>query len=130
MILFIGITGGGIALFLIPHAGTGVFLYVCVASVGVFLISMRSAIFAYGFEISPPQLAGSVGGVIFTANQIFVGLGLFFLGILADAYGLEFVFGAIGIACLGSLVAFSWLPRTEENSALHQTAANPGDPMR
>ena len=105
-------------MFMIPHAGTGIFLYVCIASAGVFLISMRSAIFAYGFEVSPPELAGSVVGVIFTANQIFVGLGLFFLGILADTYGLEFVFGAIGIACLGSLVAFSWLPRTEENSAL------------
>ena len=57
-------------------------------------------------------------------------LGLFFLGILADTYGLEFVFGAIGIVCMGSLVAFSWLPRTEENSALQQAAANPGDPMR
>ena len=96
----------------------------------MFPFSMRSAIFAYGFEVSPPELAGSVVGVIFTANQIFVGLGLFFLGILADTYGLEFVFGAIGIVCMGSLVAFSWLPRTEENSALHQAAANPGDPMR
>ena len=130
LILFVGIASGGIAMFMIPHAGTGIFLYVCIASAGVFLISMRSAIFAYGFEVSPPELAGSVVGVIFTANQIFVGLGLFFLGILADTYGLEFVFGAIGIACLGSLVAFSWLPRTKENSALHQAAANPGDPMR
>ncbi len=130
LILFFGTAAGGIALFLIPHAGTGISLYVCVASVGVFLISMRSVIFAYGFEVSPPRLAGSVVGVIFTANQIFVGLGLFFLGILADAYGLEFVFGAIGIACLGSLIAFSWLPRTEENSPLHQAAANPGDPAR
>ncbi len=129
LILFIGIAAGGFAMLLIPYTGTGIFLYACVASVGVFLISMRSAIFAYGFEISPPRLAGSVVGVIFTANQIFVGLGLFFLGILADAYGLEVVFGAIGVACLGSLIAFSWLPATEENLAPHQ-AANPGDPMR
>ena len=113
LILFVGIASGGIAMFMIPYAGTGILLYVCIASVGVFLISMRSAIFAYGFEVSPPRLAGSVVGVIFTANQIFVGLGLFFLGILADAYGLEIVFGAIGILCLGSLVAFSWLPGTE-----------------
>ncbi|MYA96133.1 MAG: MFS transporter [Nitrospinae bacterium] len=130
LILFIGTAAGGVALFLVPYAGTGIFLYVCIAAVGVFLISMRSVIFAYGFEVSPPRLAGSVVGVIFTANQIFVGLGLFFLGILADAYGLEFVFGAIGIACLGSLVAFSWLPGTKGDSALHQAAADPGDPMR
>ncbi len=130
LILFIGTAAGGIALFLIPHAGTGIFLYACIASVGVFLISMRSVIFAYGFEISPPRLAGSVVGVIFTANQIFVGLGLFFLGILADVYGLELVFGTIGIACLVSLVAFSWLPRSEENSDLRRRAANPGDAVR
>ncbi len=119
LILFVGIAAGGVALFLIPYTGTGILLYLCIASVGIFLISMRSAVFAYGFEVSPPELAGSVVGVIFTANQIFVSLGLFFLGILADEYNLEFVFGAIGIACLGSLVAFSWLPRTVGNPAPH-----------
>ena len=125
VILFIGIAGGGAALAMIPHAGSGVFLYACVTVVGAFLVSMRSAIFAYGFEVSPPQLTGSVVGVIFTANQIFVGAGLFFLGILADARGLAFVFWAIGILCLGSLAAFSWLPRTEEKADFQQSVSGP-----
>lgn len=124
LILFIGVAVGGVSIFLVPHAGVGIFLYICIMSVGVFLISMRSAIFAYGFEVSPPQLAGSVVGVIFTVNQIFVGMGLFFLGILADAYGLEFAFGAIGILCLASLIVFSWLPGTEGKGNIQAPVSN------
>ncbi len=130
LILFVGVAAGGASMLAIPHAGTGMLLYVCVISVGVFLISMRSVIFAYSFEVSPPELAGSVVGVIFTANQIWVGLGLFFLGILADAHGLDVVFGAIGILCMGSLAAFSWLPRTEGKSGFQRPAADMGDSAR
>ncbi len=125
LILFIGVAVGGVSIFMIPHAGVGIFLYLCIMSVGIFLISMRSAIFAYGFEVSPPQLAGSVVGVIFTVNQIFVGMGLFFLGILADAYGLAFAFGAIGILCLASLIVFLWLPGTEEKGNIQAPVSNP-----
>lgn len=130
LILLAGVATGGASMLAIPQAGTGTLLYVCVISVGVFLISMRSVIFAYGFEVSPPELAGSVVGVIFTANQICVGLGLFFLGILADAYRLDVVFGAIGALCLGSLAAFWWLPRAEGEPGLQRPAADAGDSAR
>ena len=59
---------------------------------------------------------------------MFVGAGLFLLGILADARGLEVVFGIMGLACLASLVAFIWLPATETKAEMGRAVADPADP--
>ena len=95
-ILFSGMGVGALLLFLIPAWGGSPVLPVLLALLGGLFISMRSVIFAAGIEISPPSLGGSVVGIIFMTNQIFVGAGALAGGILADLFGPKAIFWFIG----------------------------------
>lgn len=101
-ILFAGMAAGALILFGVPALGGSAALPFLLAGLGALFISMRSVVFALGVEISPRSLGGSVVGMIFTTNQIFVGAGSLASGILADIYGPRAVFWFIG----GLIVAF------------------------
>ena len=109
-ILFIGLLVGGLALLAIPYGGNGAILLVLLGGVGVFLNSLRSVLFAYSFEVTPSHLRGSVVGVMFTTNQVFVGLGSLVAGFLSDAFGPATAFWLGGGLVLVFLPMFFLMP--------------------
>lgn len=121
-ILFTGIIVGGLILLSIPAWGGSTVLLLLLAVLGAFFISTRSVVFALGIEVSPHSLGGSVVGLIFTTNQIFVGAGSLAGGVLADAFGPRAVFWFIGGLVLLSYPLFLLLMR---NAAAQRTAAVP-----
>lgn len=113
IIIFLGIGVGAISLALIPALAPGMALLLPLILIGTFLASLRSVLFAYAFDITPPHLRGSSVGLIFTTNQAFNALGPLCAGFLADAYGPPVVFWFFSGLALVSLFLFPFLPETD-----------------
>ncbi|OGL59694.1 MAG: hypothetical protein A3J27_04235 [Candidatus Tectomicrobia bacterium RIFCSPLOWO2_12_FULL_69_37] len=121
-ILFTGIIVGGLILLFIPAWGGSAVLLLLLAVLGAFFISTRSVVFALGIEVSPRSLGGSVVGLIFTTNQVFVGAGSLSCGVLADALGPGAVFWFTGGLVLLSYPLLLLLMRS---AAAQRAAAAP-----
>ncbi len=63
-------------------------------------MAMRSVIFAFGFELTPPDLGASTVGYIFTINSAMSGLGPLVGGYLADLWGLPAAFLFFGVVAV------------------------------
>jgi len=99
---------------ILPYLSPGVPLMAGCAAVGTALWALRPIIFAATMEVTPPQLAGSLVGFLFTGNMGLSFIGPILTGVIADAYGLGISVAFIGIfpllACLFT-VGFITTPR-------------------
>ncbi len=123
LVLIVGATCGGTAMLSIPAMAQGVFIFVPVVLVAVFLRSVRPVIFAYALEISPAQLGGSTVGLIFTTNQTFSALGPLAAGILSDIYGIGAAFWLFGSLTLLTLPLFTLIPYSPSSRAVHPSGS-------
>jgi MFS family permease len=80
-----------------------------VGLIGLLHFSLRSIMFAFAMDVTPPDIAASTVGFVFTINHIFSALAPVLIGYLADLYGLRIVFYVF--AGLSLLAAF-WVPLT------------------
>lgn len=111
-VMAMGMAVGGFALALVGRLPHGLALLVAVCAAGVFLMAMRSVIFAFGFELTPPELGASTVGYIFSMNSAMSGMGPLLGGYLADRLGLPAAFLFFGgVAVLAGLLSL-FLPTT------------------
>ncbi len=126
-VMAVGMAVGGLALALAGRLPHGLPLVVAICAAGVFLLALRSVIFAFGFELTPPELGASTVGYIFTMNSAMSGMGPLVGGYMADLWGLPAAFLFFGgVAVLAGLLSLllpsakpldrPGLPRTGDGS--------------
>jgi MFS family permease len=110
--LSIGLALSAIAIAVIPYLSPGVPLGIGLGVVGTVLWALRPVIFAASMEMTPPEVAGTLVGFLFTGNMGLSFLSPIIAGVIADTYGLAVALAFIGIfpflACvvtLGPLIA-------------------------
>ncbi|MEE9276046.1 MAG: MFS transporter, partial [bacterium] len=62
LIIFIGTAAGGLSLLGMSAAGPGALLFLLLAVMGACFISLRSVLFAYALDASPPHLGAASWG--------------------------------------------------------------------
>ncbi len=101
-----------VSIALLPYLTPGIALIAGCAVVGTMLWALRPIIFAAAMEVTPPHLAGSLVGFLFTGNMGLSFIGPLLAGIIADAYGLSMALTFIGIfPLLACMVTLSPLTR-------------------
>jgi FSR family fosmidomycin resistance protein-like MFS transporter len=93
--------------------------------IGLILASAFSAIVVFAQELMPGKV-GAVSGLFFGFAFGMGGIGAAVLGVLADRYGVEFIYRVCAfLPLLGMIAAF--LPNTQRHSALVNTAPAQSD---
>ncbi len=107
-----GLAVSAVSVAILPRLTPGVPLVIGLAVVGTALWSVRPVIFAAAMDVTPPQVAGTLVGFLFTGNMGLSFVSLILAGVIADTYGLAVALAFIGIfpllACvvtLGPLMA-------------------------
>jgi MFS family permease len=102
-----GSLASAIAIAVVPFLSPGISLVVGCAAVGTMLWALRPVVFAAAMEVTPPQLAGSLVGFLFTGNMGLSFVAPIAIGFVADAYGLTMALALIGtfplMACVITL---------------------------
>jgi MFS family permease len=106
-IIVFGTALSALAVMALPYLSPGIPLAVGCALVGTLLWALRPIIFAASMEVTPPELAGSLVGFIFTGNMGLSFIAPILTGIVADRYGLGTAVAFVGafpfLACLAAL---------------------------
>ncbi|MFC1491732.1 MFS transporter [Nitrospinota bacterium] len=110
-VLIFGLTAGGISLILTPSLAPGPLILIPLVTIGIFLRSLRTVIFAHALDVSPPHLRGSTVGLLFTTNQGFSVVGPLAAGMLSDIYGVDSALWLFGGITLMILPLFAFLPK-------------------
>ena len=103
----IGFIGSAIIMFTLPWIESLPVLLVVVGLSGVFVFAVRPVLQSWALDMTPPQLGGSMVSLLFGTQSLFAMAVPILGGLIADAWGLEYVFqilsGAIIIAAVISL---------------------------
>ena len=106
-ILMIGFVGSAIIMFTLPWITSLPLLLVVVGLSGVFVFAVRPVLQSWALDMTPPQLGGSMVSLLFGTQSLFAMVVPILGGVIADAWGLDYVFhilsGAIVIAAVISL---------------------------
>ncbi len=78
-----------------------------ISLIGSLHLSLRSIIFAFAMDVTPPEIGASTIGFVFSANQFFSVLVPVMTGYLADIYGLSIAFFMFAIL---TMLAALWVP--------------------
>ena len=106
-ILMIGFIGSAIIMFTLPWIESLPILLVVVGLSGVFIFAVRPVLQSWALDMTPPQLGGSMVSLLFGTQSLFAMAVPILGGLIADVWGLEYVFqilsGAIIIAAVIAL---------------------------
>lgn len=97
-ILMIGFVGSCAVIFALPSIESLWLLIVAVALAGVFIFAVRPVIQSWALDMTPPQLGGSMVSMQFGTQSAFAMTVPLTGGLIADTWGIEYVFYALGAA--------------------------------
>lgn len=89
-ILWIALTLSGLSMIAITLVPPGIPLVVSVGLLGFFHYSLRSIIFAFALDVTPPEIGATTISFVFTWNQSLSAISPVVGGFLADAFGIHF----------------------------------------
>ena len=96
----VGFVGSCITIFALPSIEPLWLLIVVVGLTGCFIFSVRPVIQSWALDMTPVQLGGSVVSMQFGTQSAFAMIVPLVGGYIADEWGIEFVFYALGAAVL------------------------------
>ncbi|MDA0662964.1 MAG: MFS transporter [Proteobacteria bacterium] len=99
-ILMVGFVGSCVVIFALPSIGSLWLLIVAVGLAGCFIFSVRPVIQSWALDMTPPQLGGSMVSMQFGTQSAFAMTVPLTGGLIADAWGIEYVFYALGAAII------------------------------
>lgn len=115
-VLFLGLLTASVATAALVFAQPGLLLFATIALLGVALFSTRSLIFVYVTSVTPEEVGGSSIGAIFSLNRLFGVVSPAIAGLIADTYGLRYVFYFFAaLVFMGALLMLE--VRRERNTA-------------
>ena len=89
-ILMISLTMSGLAVVAITLVPPGLPLMISVGLLGFFHYSLRTIIFAYALDVTPPEIGATTISYVFAWNQTFSAISPLVGGFLADAFGIRY----------------------------------------
>ena len=92
IVLLIAISAASVVMITLVYAQAGPLLFGAIALLGAGLFSTRSLILVYVMSVTPEEMGGSSIGAVFSLNRLFAIASPIIAGIIADTYGLRFVF--------------------------------------
>lgn len=99
-VLMVGFVGSCITIFALPSIEPLWLLIVVVGLTGCFIFSVRPVIQSWALDMTPVKLGGSVVSMQFGTQSAFAMIVPLVGGYIADEWGIEFVFYALGAAVL------------------------------
>ncbi len=99
-ILMVGFVGSCAVIFALPSIESLWLLIVAVGLAGCFIFSVRPVIQSWALDMTPPQLGGSMVSMQFGTQSAFAMTVPLTGGLIADAWGIEYVFYALGVAII------------------------------
>lgn len=106
-VLMIGFAGSAVVMFALPYIESLIVLITVIGMAGVFIFAVRPVLQSWALDMTPPQLGGSMVSLLFGTQSLFAMLVPILGGLIADAWGLAYVFqilsGAIVIAAVIAL---------------------------
>jgi FSR family fosmidomycin resistance protein-like MFS transporter len=99
-ILMAGFIGSCIIIFALPSIQSLWLLIAAVGVAGCFIFSVRPVIQSWALDMTPPQLGGSMVSMQFGTQSAFATTVPIVGGLIADAWGIEYVFYALGAAVM------------------------------
>ncbi|MFT6581945.1 MAG: MFS family permease [Alphaproteobacteria bacterium] len=101
-VLMIGFAGSALIMFTLPWIPTLPMLMAVIGMAGVFVFAVRPVLQSWALDMTPPQLGGSMVSLLFGTQSLFAMAVPILGGMIADAWGLDYVFhilaGAVVIA--------------------------------
>lgn len=104
IVLTFALSVAAVVVLALPSAEAGPYLWLAIIVLGGAVFSTRSLILVSVINVTPPEIGGSSIGAIFSINRLFGILSPLIAGVIADRFGLGYVFywmGALLIVGVG-----------------------------
>lgn len=107
-ILMAGFAGSAAFLLALPSITSLPVLVTLVGFAGIFIFAVRPVIQSWALDMTPPRLGGSITSLLFGTQSLFAIAVPIIGGVIADRWGLEYVFYALA----GSIVVATFVSMT------------------
>ena len=112
-VVLAGLSGSTIVIAALTLAGNEVMFIAGISILGFMLFAVRPVVHSWMMDLAPPQMAGSATSLMFGAQSLLSAIGPLAGGIIADIWGLTFVFYALAGTMLVANVLVYFLPRQD-----------------
>lgn len=113
-VVMAGVGLSTVGIFGLTLVGDPVIFVGAVAVLGFVLFAIRPILHSWLMDMTPPEMGGSATGLMFSTQYLFAMVMSLSGGIIADAYGLIWVFYLMAASMLVANVAILFMPKEEK----------------